>query len=259
MATGVFSVGYVAPGAVASFSRHNALLDGGTIIVTSRYNTGTFEVRNGHFTMKDGMLLCDRFIVTNAPAGVFEFGGGSVHAKQSMTIGNGTALTNYGVVTVGTALTLEPGGLLAGTGAVNGAVVVAGGATLSPGVSPGVLPINGDLTMNAGSVYVWEKDVGAYNVDRIDVSDNLDIVGVSTIQVVRLDSATPGEPVETNVLFQVGGTLSGFEHLVLDLRDESGWLGALIQDGQNVNLLLSPEPSVVVVGALALLLLRRRG
>jgi hypothetical protein len=258
MATGVFSVGFVAPNAVASFSEHNALLDGGTIIVTSRYNTGTFEVRNGHFTMKDGTLLCDRFIVTNAPAGVFEFGGGSVHAKQSMTLGSGVALTNYGVMTVGAALTLEAGGLLAGTGAVNGAVVVAGGATLSPGLSPGVLPINGDLTMNAGSTYVWEKDAGAYNVDRIDVSGNLDIAGVTTVQVIRLNGAAPGGPTETNVLFQVGGTLSGFTNLVLDLQDESGWIGALYEDGQNVQLLLTPEPGVAAMGALALLLLRRR-
>jgi len=143
-------------------------------------------------------------------------------------------------------------------GAVNGAVVVANGATLSPGLSPGVLPISGDLAMNQGSVCVWAKDAGVHNADMTLVGGNLEIAGVTTIQVVKLNGALPDGPAKTNVVFGVAGTLTGFENLVLDLQNESGWIGALIQNGNNVKLMLTPEPTVEAVGTLALLLLRRR-
>ncbi|NLF39551.1 hypothetical protein GX586_08910 [bacterium] len=256
MATGVFSIGFLYPGASCAFTDNKVILDNGTIIVTSRYNTGTFEVRNGRFIMNGGLVLCDRFIATNAPNSIVELSGGALEVKQGAMIA-GAALTNYGAMSFSTLL-LDAGSILAGTGQVNGAVTFANASALAPGLSAGTITFGGDVAMNGGAQYTWEKGAGPAVADKAVIGGNLTIDNAVTVQVVALSGATPGGPVETNTVFEVGGLLSGFDNLVLDFSLTPGWNGVLIQDGQDVNVVLVPEPAVFALAGLALAVAFRR-
>lgn len=56
----------------------------------------------------------------------------------------------------GGALTLVDGQLLGGSGEVTGTVIAGSGSTISPGASPGILTIDGDLTLQSGSSLLIE-------------------------------------------------------------------------------------------------------
>ena len=169
----------------------------------------------------------------------------------------GAALTNYGAMSFSTLL-LDAGSILAGTGQVNGAVTFANASALAPGLSAGTITFGGDVAMNGGAQYTWEKGAGPAVADKAVIGGNLTIDNAVTVQVVALSGATPGGPVETNTVFEVGGLLSGFDNLVLDFSLTPGWNGVLIQDGQDVNVVLVPEPAVFALAGLALAVAFRR-
>jgi autotransporter-associated beta strand protein len=60
-----------------------------------------------------------------------------------------------GSIATNSAVTVENSAILSGTGSV-GSTVLNAGATIAPGLSPGTLTINGDLTWNGGANYDWE-------------------------------------------------------------------------------------------------------
>lgn len=148
---------------------------------------------------------------------------------------------------------------LKGSGLVVGNLNIQNGATLAPGASVGTTTINGNLATESGSQYEWEKGPGVNNTDKTVVNGSLAINGTTTIKVLPLGGATPDGPSVTNTVFEVSGTLSGFSNLQLDLSSAPGFNGNLVQVGNNVGLVLVPEPAAaLLLGALAFLGLRRR-
>lgn len=104
--------------------------------------------------------------------------------------GNGSGLTTPLTVSggglnvtgsLGSALSIQNGAKLGGTGTL-GAVTVANGGTLSPGNSPGTLTMD-SLMLNNGSILDFE--LGAPGVaaasDRIDVTGNLTLDGILNV------------------------------------------------------------------------------
>ena len=79
-------------------------------------------------------------------------------------------------------MTVAAGATLGGSGTLPSTVV---NGTLSPGNSPGVLRINGNLTLGAGSTYIAEIQ-GAVS-DRIDVTGTASLAG--TLRIVPLGGA----------------------------------------------------------------------
>ena len=79
------------------------------------------------------------------------------------------------------------GATLGGTGIIGGDVMIANGATLAPGQSPGTLTINGDLLLAANAILDFE--FGAANVvggalnDLLEVGDALVLDGTLNISV----------------------------------------------------------------------------
>ena len=131
----------------------------------------------------------------------------------------GLTRLNGGDVTVGGGMNLN-GGSLSGTGDINGNVSVAA-AAITPGTSPGLLTINGNLTLGAGSVVNAELEgtnpvpVGG-QFDVIHVTGTADLDGTlnvsfpgtfegtvgNTFDILQVDNGfiNPNPPLEFNTI-----------------------------------------------------------
>ena len=100
----------------------------------------------------------------------------TIEAGTLLVNGNTSGQGNYFVKATGT---------LGGTGSIGlapgASVTVEPGGFISPGLSPGVITINGDLLMDNGSGYVWELGATAY--DQIAITGSLTL-GNWTLHVV---------------------------------------------------------------------------
>jgi len=96
---------------------------------------------------------------------LYKVGGGTLTLNGDSTypgittVEAGTLLVN-GITSGQGSYTVQSGATLGGTGtiglAAGASVTFQGGAVLSPGLSPGILTILGDLAMDNGSIYLWE-------------------------------------------------------------------------------------------------------
>jgi len=150
--------------------------------------------------------------------------GGSIAQSSLTTVTTGTTLTANG--TVG-AVTVNSGGTLNGAGTV-GTTTVAG--TLTPGNSPGVLNVNGDLTMASGGNMVWELfantaiQASPAVFDQVLVSRNLAFAGSNGI-TLNFGTAAGGSTVswldpfwnsnQSFLIYDVAGSTTGFSNLSL--------------------------------------------
>jgi fibronectin-binding autotransporter adhesin len=189
----------------------------------------------------------------------------------STTVEAGRLLVN-GAVT-NSALTVQSGATLGGSGAVGATTILAGGI-ISPGNSPGTLTNIGNLTWNAGGGYDWE----IFNVagspgsawDYIEVTDQLILGGLSAtnpftiniFSVTALPSTigplagwSPLHDYSWTILTAANGIVN-FDptHFTLNLvnftnyNSLGGGLFSLVQDGSDLNLIFTsnsgpgPEP-----------------
>ena len=133
--------------------------------------------------------------------------GGNVSYGGPTTVNGGTLILNVNNANP-SAITVNTGGTLKGTGSSNGTLTVNTGGTLAPGASAGT------LTTGAGVIdgtYICEVD-GAI-ADRLTVTGNLDIAGaVLNIDVLNAPTA------DSYIIASYTGTLTGtFE--VIDLPE----------------------------------------
>ncbi|HVZ27179.1 MAG TPA: autotransporter-associated beta strand repeat-containing protein, partial [Rhizomicrobium sp.] len=126
-------------------------------------------------------ILTSTATVTNAISGTggfVQWGSGNV-ILAGVSDYTGATAVNAGTLSVNgsiasSAVTVNSGGKLGGTGAV-GAVSVRSGATLAPGNSVGTLSVNGNLSLASGSSYAAEFSAGA--ADGINVSGSASLSG----------------------------------------------------------------------------------
>ena len=158
--------------AISGVISDNNTAGGGTVSLTKsgsgRWDLTGVNTYTGATTVNGGTLL-----VSN---------GGSIAQSSLTTVTTGTTLTANG--TVG-AVAVNLGGTLNGAGTV-GTTTVAG--TLNPGNSPGVLNVNGNLTMASGGNMVWELFANTATqatpvavFDQVLVSGNLAFAGSNGI------------------------------------------------------------------------------
>jgi autotransporter-associated beta strand protein len=181
------------------------------------------------------------------------------------------------------AVTVQSGAYLTGSGWVGTTVVQAGG-THSPGNSPGVQTVVGNLSYESAATVLWELVANSTsgrgtNYDGIDVTGNLAFNG-STILSISFNTTGSGvnwsdafwttDKTGANgwLVFSVDGTVTGFENLSLSglLLDSLGNSLASQRAGANFGLsqvnndvyltyTAVPEPStyaLLVLGAAAL-------
>ena len=186
-----------------------------------------------------------------------------------------------------------PGGTLGGTGTIIGGVAV--GGTHTPGNSPGISTITGNLSYTTGATVVWEVAgntasqgaPGSRLFDQTVVNGNLAFSG-STALVLSFFDQDPGSTWTSTVdwtdefwsadrswtLWQVSGTTSGFSNLALQTQSWLDSTGAafgtvrphrtfsLALDGNDVNLIYTiPEPSTLLLAGcgVACVFMRWRG
>ena len=190
--------------------------------------------------------------------------GGSIAQSLLTTVTTGTTLTANG--TVG-AVTVNLGGTLNGAGTV-GTTTVAG--TLNPGNSPGVLNVNGNLTMASGGNMVWELFANTATqaspavFDQVLVSGDLAFAGSNGI-TLNFGTTVAGSTVAWSdsfwssnrsfLIYDVTGSTTGFSNLSLlntSFNDATGAALAASQGSFSVSQLGSdvflnynaiPEPS----------------
>jgi hypothetical protein len=190
--------------------------------------------------------------------------GGSIAQSSLTTVTTGTTLTANG--TIG-AVAVNTGGTLNGAGTV-GTTTVAG--TLTPGNSPGVLNVNGNLTMASGGNMVWELFANTATqsspavFDQVLVSGDLAFSGSNGI-TLNFGTTADGSTVSWSdsfwssnrsfLIYDVAGSTTGFSNLSLlntSFNDATGAALAASQGSFSVGQLGSdvilnynaiPEPS----------------
>jgi T5SS/PEP-CTERM-associated repeat protein len=132
----------------------------------------------------NGSLLVDNSATVNA-AGANVIVSGGVFGTQTsspgvLTVRNGASL-------IANTVTINANGTLNGDGTITGDVVLNGG-TISPGNSPGTLTIDGDLSLNEGTLLIEIESPSLFDI--LDVSGNIFV----------------GEDLQLNLIFGFGPT-----------------------------------------------------
>ncbi|WP_336869353.1 autotransporter outer membrane beta-barrel domain-containing protein [Sphingomonas sanguinis] len=122
---------------------------------------------------------------------------------------------------------VRQGATFGSAGTVNGNVTVAG--ILSPGASPGTMTVNGNVTLNSGSLSYFELTPTVS--DKLIVNGGLTIGSGSTLQIVSSGSLRPGTSYD---LIVASGGISGSYSNVLKPSDLFGFI---VQRADRIQLL----------------------
>ena len=122
---------------------------------------------------------------------------------------------------------VRQGATFGSAGTVNGNVTVAG--TLSPGASPGTMTVNGNVTLNSGSLSYFELTPTVS--DKLIVNGGLTIDSGSTLQIVSSGALRPGTSYD---LIVASGGISGSYSNVLKPSDLFGFI---VQRADRIQLL----------------------
>ena len=195
-------------------------------------NTGNNEIQGGIINNTNGMVS-----VTKNDAGTWILSGNNTYTGAT-TITAGTLVLNG--TNSGSAISVNSGGTLAGSG-TGGATTVNSGGKIGPGNSPGTLTV-GDLTLNGGGTYTWEmaNATGSAGTgwDQLNATGLLTIGSnaTSTFTIAITSSGAPANwnYATTNQTWDIldYGTISGFNasYFTLnstafggDLTPDSSW------------------------------------
>ncbi len=154
---------------------------------------------------------------------------------------------------------VQNSGLLGGSGALGGDVIVQSGGTLSPGNSPGLLTVAGDLTLESGATLIMEfSGTGAGLYDQLDVQGIFTAGG--TLNLMLISGFTPVQGASFTLFNgSVPGYESGSFSLTTNLSGGLYWNTSALASTGVVSVV--PEPStwaLVALSASALLWLRPR-
>jgi len=236
--------------------------------------TNALNNNQGSFTLKNNRDLTTAGTYTNS---------GTTRVEDSttvMTIGTGgsAAYTQTGGVTaLVNGAFIDPsvfnlnGGTLQGTGTIQSNVIAGPGSnTIAPGMSPGTLTINGNLTLSSGSTLAME--LGGLTqgslYDYLDVNGVLTLAGMLDLDFINdfQNSLTSGNiltlaTANSDILGSFSNVASGGYLMTNYPIALQVWYGAGSPFGAENLVVAIPEPSramLIMLGGLALLQRRRR-
>ena len=217
--------------AISGVISDNNTAGGGTVSLTKsgsgRWVLSGVNTYTGATTVNGGTLLVST--------------GGSIAQSSLTTVTTGTTLTANG--TVG-AVAVNFGGTLNGAGTV-GTATVAG--TLTPGNSPGVLNVNGNLTMASGGNMVWELFANTATQASPAVFDQVLVSGILTFAgsngiTLNFGTTAGGSTVSWSdsfwssnrsfLIYDVAGSTTGFSNLSLLNTSFNDATGAALAESQ---------------------------
>jgi fibronectin-binding autotransporter adhesin len=198
---------------------------------------------------------------------------GTSGISGATTVAGGTLLVNGGLGS--TAVWVETGGLLGGTGSITGAITVNRDATLAPGASIETL-LTGDVTWLDGSTFEVEVDSSvplAVAADLLKVDGDVTISGTVSLDLVDLAASPALFPAGTTLslltysgtwnsgLFSVGGApladggslAIGSQLWTIDydaVAGGSNFSSEYLPGGRFVNVTVVPVPEPVTLGLL---------
>ena len=176
------------------------------------FNTQSALVQSGGAKLDDNgfaitiaaPLLHDSTLGATPDGGLVKLGAGTLTLSGANTYTGGTIVSNGTLLITGnngpSAITINSGATLGGTGSIAGLVTVNGSGIISPGTSAGTLTINNNLILNSGSVLNFELGTTS---DKVVVTGNLTLGGTLNV------SALSGFSTNTYTLFTYNGTLTG--------------------------------------------------
>jgi outer membrane autotransporter protein len=225
----------------------------GTVIGNSTtFGTGGIAVASDAFLVFDqgaagsfAQGLSGSGTFTKRGAGALVLGGdnsfsGGTFVQQGLLQVNG----NLG----SSAVTVQTGGILGGTGTVGSTVVQAGGR-VAPGTSIGTLIVNGDFTQATGSFYDVELNSLGQS-DLIDVSGRATIESGTTITVTKLDAPRLPLGMRYTVLTADGGVTGTYGSVTGAAARVSAFIGLTPSyDANNVYLNVARNRAFAAAGA----------
>jgi autotransporter-associated beta strand protein/T5SS/PEP-CTERM-associated repeat protein len=167
--------------------------NGGTLLASgasSAFMTGltTANVKAGGAVIDDGgfAITIGQALLNNGGGGLTKRGAGTLTLSGTSTYVGPTLVSNGKLLVTGSIgagnVSVTNGATLGGTGNINGAVTVAAGSTLSPGVTVGTLNLNNNLTL-AGNLYFKINKSLTQSNDYVSVSGNPANIGTGTLTV----------------------------------------------------------------------------
>jgi autotransporter-associated beta strand protein len=123
-----------------------------------------------------------RLGVTKSGTGTWVLAGANTYTGATTIHQGKLVVASTGSIASGSAVTVNNGGTLAGTGTVAGMVTVNSGGTLSPGASPGTQNF-GSLVLTDGGHYNWQvldaEGAAGTGYDTYNLSGTLDLSGLT--------------------------------------------------------------------------------
>ena len=216
-----------------------------TVNVSLRYNGGrTINTGDAGITLLQQPLSTGGARdLTKSGSGVLTLQGGG-GTNINYLVSAGTLRAN---ATVPGAVTVNNTALLEGTGSITGAVTIASTAFLSPGNSIGTLGV-ASATLN-GTLLV---EYSGATIDLLNVTGGLNIT-TATVDFDMIGSALS----EPSYIFATYGSLTGTQFATVSNLPVNYEIDYAF-GGNNIALVLIPEPSTALLGGLGLLALLRR-
>ena len=235
-------------GTAASLSGNVAIGDATTVNTTADITlSGNLTGTSSKILTKEGAGTLKLSSSGSTLAGTLKVSEGTL-----LVTGNGNVSTSSSIVDGGTlrvngtagTVTVNASGTLEGTGTV-GTTTVAG--TLKPGNSPGVLNVNGNLTMASGGNMVWELFANTATqsspavFDQVLVSGDLAFAGSNGI-TLNFGTTADGSTVAWSdsfwssnrsfLIYDVAGSTTGFSNLSLLNTSFNDATGAALAESQ---------------------------
>lgn len=148
-------------------------------------------------------------------------------AFGSVDMSSGRLVGLAGSTMAATQFLVRQGATFGSAGTVNGNVTVAG--TLSPGASPGTMTVNGNVTLNSGSLSFFELTPTVS--DKLIVNGALAIGSGSTLQIVSSGALRPGTSYD---LIVASGGISGS---YTNVQKPTDLFGFVVQRADRIQLL----------------------
>ncbi|QTN31446.1 autotransporter-associated beta strand repeat-containing protein [Akkermansiaceae bacterium] len=230
-------------------------------------NTGANTISG---TIQDNLLGAAQVSVSKTDAGTWVLGGANSYTGTTSVTG-GTLLIN-GSTSSTSLVTVGASGTLGGNGVVGGNTTVNG--SLRPGNSPGVLEFGANLTL--GSTSISTMEIGGITrdtqYDGVNVAGamayggtlSIDLTtlfggGSYTFDLFNLTNAPTGNFTAVNLTGSYTGTLTNNLGVWTTTTNSANESWTFTQSTGDLSLVVIPEPSAALLGALgALALLRRR-